>query len=129
MAGRVVPPKTLFSAAGNKRWPRVRSSALMRDEMRIGAIGAMLFATILSLLNLRLRDGRRQLASYDGIRKVYLSVGAVAEGLVGRGAAAPQADSGTTGEAEWRAGGIDDLEVAFHANRTVGVHCDLRRFH
>ena len=52
-------------------------------------------------------------------------MGAVAERLVGRVAAAAEADSGAPSQAEGAAFGIDNFEIAFHANRSVTVYGDL----
>jgi hypothetical protein len=101
----------------------------MRGGVRIGAIGAMSFATTRSLLNLGLRDGWRKFAGYDGIAEADLFVRAVAEGLVGGCPATAQADRSASCEAEWRARWIDDLKIAFHSDGSIVVHRNLRRCH
>jgi hypothetical protein len=71
--------------------------------------------------------GRRKIAGRDGVAKTGGLVRAIAKRLVVGMAAAAQGDRGASSQAEGAAGGVDDLEVAFHANRAVGVDSDFCR--
>jgi hypothetical protein len=64
-------------------------------------------------------------AGDDQVGEAAGFVGAVAEGFVRRVAAATEADGGASGEVEGVAGGVDDFEVAFNADRAVAIDGDF----
>jgi len=72
-----------------------------------------------SSFSLSLRCGRRQVAGGRRRLKAYFGMGAVAEGLVRRLAAAAQADFVAAAQAEGVAVGVADFEIAFDANGSV----------
>src|SRR6266849_8502820 len=69
---------------------------------------------------LQLRLGRRKLASGHRIVEAGTGMGPVAERLVSRLPATAKGNYGTSGQAERDSGGIQNLEVAFDADRPVG---------
>jgi hypothetical protein len=56
-------------------------------------------------------------------------VGTITERLVFRVAATAKADHSATREAEWFALGIDDFEIAFHADIAIVIDNDFRCGH
>src|SRR5580693_4868175 len=78
---------------------------------------------------LQLRLWRGQFAGNHGVAEARRLVRAIAERLVGRVPAPAQPYGGSPGQSERAALGIDDLEVPFHANRSVAVNSDLGSCH
>jgi hypothetical protein len=56
-------------------------------------------------------------------------VGAIAKRFIGGMSASAKADDGAPRKAKRLALGIHDLEITFHPNRAVAIHCDFRRRH
>jgi hypothetical protein len=64
-------------------------------------------------------DWRRQITRRHGVGEVLALVGAVAEGLVARMAAAAEGNGGPSSQAECVAFLILHFEIAFHSDRAV----------
>jgi hypothetical protein len=84
---------------------------------------------IWGIFRLQLGLWRGQFASYDSVLEASFIVRTVAEGLIGRVAAAAEANRRASGQAEGGALRIHDLKVAFHADTTVVANGDFRRSH
>jgi len=72
---------------------------------------------------------RRQILSFDGVRKARPRMGAIAEGLVGRLPAAAKPNRRPTCETKRLACRVDYFKIAFDANRAVVVDSDSRGCH
>jgi len=77
----------------------------------------------------KLRLGGPEFARYYGVAKSEPIVAAIAEGLVGGMAAAAQRNHTASRQTKRVAGRVDDLKIAFDANRTVRLGSDLGRGH
>ena len=69
--------------------------------------------------------GRGKFTGGHGVGEAGARVGAVAEWLVGRLAAAAERNDGTAGQPEGGAGGVQNLEVAFDTDGPVAENGDF----
>lgn len=85
------------------------------------------WASILELSQFRLRWG--EFTRRDHIIKSYAIVTAIAKRLIGGLAAAAEGNDGAAGEAERGTRGVEDFELAFNADGTIGGDGDFGGWH